>query len=79
VPSGNASINAAVVHVSSTSLPFGGLGPSGIGSGHGRYGFDEFTHSRGMYQQVLPGAAGLLRPPYTPARRKLADFLLRWM
>jgi hypothetical protein len=32
-----------------------------------------------MYQQVLPGAAGLLRPPYTPARRKLADFLLRWM
>ena len=78
VPSGNASINAAVVHVSSTSLPFGGLGPSGIGSGHGRYGFDEFTHSRGMYQQVLPGAAGLLRPPYTPARRKLADFLLRW-
>ena len=79
VPSGHASINQSVVHAGSTALPFGGLGPSGIGSGHGRFGFDEFTHPRGLYQQHLTGADRLLRPPYTPSKRRLTDFLLRWL
>ncbi|MGB1122437.1 MAG: aldehyde dehydrogenase family protein, partial [Flavobacteriales bacterium] len=56
IQSGGASINNCVIHVSSNHLPFGGLGNSGIGSGHGEYGFTEFTHLRGVYEQRFDGA-----------------------
>lgn len=76
--SGGVSINNSVVHVSSTSLPFGGLGNSGVGVGHGEFGFREFTHFRGMYQQLIPGAAELLTPPYRDFKRRIIAFVLRW-
>lgn len=79
VPSGGVSINNSVVHVSSTSLPFGGLGPSGIGSGHGEYGFREFTHMRGVYEQRFSGAIAWLMPPYTPFKSRLINVFLRWL
>lgn len=77
--SGGAAINQSVVHVGHHSLPFGGKGNSGIGVGHGLYGFREFTHERGMFQQVLPSAADALTPPYSPWKRKLINFVLRWI
>ncbi len=79
IQSGGASINNSVVHVSSNHLPFGGLGNSGIGSGHGEHGFKEFTHLRGVYEQRMKGAASLLMPPYTPRKTKVIDRLLRWL
>ena len=79
IQSGGVSINNSVVHVSSTSLPFGGVGNSGIGSGHGEFGFREFTHFRGMYQQVIPGAAEILTPPYNNTKRKLIHWVMRWL
>lgn len=79
IQSGGASINNCVIHVSSNHLPFGGLGNSGIGSGHGEYGFTEFTHLRGVYEQRFDGAGALLMPPYTPWKTKLVDRLLRWL
>ena len=77
--SGGASINNCVIHVSSNHLPFGGLGNSGIGSGHGEHGFKEFTHFRGVYEQRFDGAGAWLMPPYTPWKTKLIDRLLRWL
>jgi aldehyde dehydrogenase (NAD+) len=77
--SGGVSINNSVVHVSSTSLPFGGLGNSGVGVGHGEWGFREFTHYRGVYQQLIPGASELLTPPYTDFKRRLIRAVLRWL
>ncbi|KZT02538.1 NAD-dependent aldehyde dehydrogenase [Laetiporus sulphureus 93-53] len=44
--SGGASVNEVVVHFATHGLPFGGIGPSGYGYGHGKYGFDTFTHLR---------------------------------
>ncbi|MBV42645.1 MAG: aldehyde dehydrogenase family protein [Crocinitomicaceae bacterium] len=79
IQSGGASINNSVIHVSSNQLPFGGHGNSGIGSGHGEYGFREFTHMRGVYEQRVDGAASLLMPPYTPWKTKVIDRLLRWL
>lgn len=79
VQSGGASINNCVIHVSSNHLPFGGLGNSGIGSGHGEHGFREFTHYRGVYEQHFDGAGALLMPPYTQWKTKLVDRLLRWL
>ena len=79
IQSGGACINNCVIHVSSNHLPFGGLGNSGIGSGHGKYGFAEFTHMRGVYEQRFDGAGALLMPPYTAWKTKLIDRLLRWL
>ena len=77
--SGGAAINQSVVHVGHRALPFGGHGNSGIGAGHGHYGFLEFTHQRGVYQQILPSAAEALAPPYTEWKRKLIRAVLRWL
>lgn len=77
--SGGVAINQSVVHVGHRALPFGGLGNSGIGVGHGEYGFREFTHERGVYQQLLPSAAEALAPPYTDFKRRLIRAVLRWL
>lgn len=49
LPSGGACENDVVVHVASTRLPFGGVGPSGTGSYHGRAGFEAFSHRKSVY------------------------------
>lgn len=46
LPSGGVCVNDAVVHLASPRVPFGGVGESGMGSCHGRAGFDTFTHYR---------------------------------
>jgi len=79
IPSGGVSINNSVIHVSSTDLPFGGLGSSGIGSSNGVYGFREFTHYRGMYAQRWAGFGPALMPPYTQRKSRLIDIVLRWL
>jgi len=46
LPSGGVCVNDAVVHLASSHVPFGGVGESGMGSCHGKAGFDTFTHYR---------------------------------
>merc|ERR1719399_48213 len=46
--SGGVGINIALEHVSYPSLPFGGVGESGMGAYHGKWGFDEFSHKRSV-------------------------------
>jgi aldehyde dehydrogenase (NAD+) len=48
IPSGGGCINDTVVHLSVPRLPFGGVGESGMGSYHGKAGFDAFTHYRSV-------------------------------
>jgi coniferyl-aldehyde dehydrogenase len=67
--SGGASINETLMHVVVENLPFGGIGPSGMGAYHGEYGFQTFSHRKGVFLQSRYNAASLLRPPY----RKVAD------
>lgn len=45
---GGGSINDAVMHIANSNLPFGGVGNSGIGSYHGKAGFDAFSHSKSI-------------------------------
>ena len=79
VPSGGVSINNSIIHVTSTNLPFGGLGSSGVGSGNGEFGFREFTHFRGVYEQRWAGVGGLLMPPYTRSKSRLINAVLKWL
>lgn len=69
--SGGVSINDTLFHIAQSGLPFGGVGPSGIGHYHGPYGFDAFSKLKPIFRQARWHSMGLLNPPY----RKLADFL----
>jgi aldehyde dehydrogenase (NAD+) len=52
VPFGGGCINDTLMHVGTSRLPFGGVGPSGIGSYHGEYGFKAFSHSKSILKQT---------------------------
>ncbi len=48
--SGDAEINSTLIHVGSHFLPFGGVGPSGMGKYHGKFSFENFSHTRSVVQ-----------------------------
>lgn len=51
--SGNVTVNGVMTHYAVDSLPFGGVGASGIGAYHGREGFEAMTHARGVFREPL--------------------------
>lgn len=65
VSSGGAVINHVGMHVLSPQLPFGGVGDSGMGSYHGRTGFETFSHSKSVLAKPLRPDLKLVYPPYT--------------
>ena len=73
--SGGVTVNDVIFHVAQEELPFGGVGPSGMGSYHGHDGFREFSHRKSIYTQLKNdiGPLAQLRPPYGPAIRKYLD------
>ncbi len=75
--SGTVSVNETVLHAAVESLPFGGIGASGLGAYHGRAGFDAFTHRRPVFIQSRLSPTRLLSPPYGPRADRLLRFLLR--
>jgi len=64
--SGGMCVNDALVHASVPSLPFGGVGESGMGAYHGQKNFDTFTHHKSYMwkNQQLEGANSIRYPPY---------------
>jgi coniferyl-aldehyde dehydrogenase len=68
--SGGVTVNDVVFHVSMEDLPFGGIGPSGMGAYHGRDGFTEFSHRKSVYRQIRAELLAMMRPPYGTAFRK---------
>jgi len=70
--SGGVTVNDVIFHVSMEDLPFGGVGPSGMGSYHGQDGFRTFSHAKAIYRQPRIDVAKLagLKPPYGAALRR---------
>jgi aldehyde dehydrogenase (NAD+) len=68
---GGTSINTTVIHVANPHLPFGGVGPSGLGSYHGIFGFKTFSHERAVLRQGWPDMLKDGYPPYTEKTSKL--------
>ena len=70
---GGVTVNDVIMHVAQEELPFGGVGPSGMGSYHGHDGFREFSHRKAIYTQIKKdiGPLKALRPPYGPSFRRL--------
>jgi coniferyl-aldehyde dehydrogenase len=75
--SGGVTINDCVFHLGQHNLPFGGVGPSGMGHYHGFDGFATFSKKRGVMVQPRWSATALLRAPYHARARALIDALLR--
>jgi aldehyde dehydrogenase (NAD+) len=78
---GGTAINHTMIHFYETDLPFGGVGPSGMGRSHGFAGFEAFSNARGVLRQWAPfSAIELLFPPYGGKLQKwLIDFTVRWL
>lgn len=68
--SGGVTVNDVIFHVAQEDLPFGGVGPSGMGAYHGKDGFYEFSHKKAIYTQTGSEMLAMMRPPYTDAFRK---------
>jgi len=64
--SGGVTLNDVLFHIGVDDLPFGGTGPSGMGSYHGIEGFRTFSHAKSVFQQGWVDLAKLggMRPPY---------------
>jgi len=69
--SGGVTVNDVIFHVAQEDLPFGGVGPSGMGHYHGYDGFREMSHQKSVYKQLKnEKVLGMLRPPYGETFRK---------
>ncbi|GIX20188.1 coniferyl aldehyde dehydrogenase [Erythrobacter cryptus] len=77
--SGGVTTNDVIFHVSMEDLPFGGVGPSGMGSYHAIEGFREFSHARAVYHQPKIDVAKLggLKPPYGKATAAAAARMMK--
>ena len=72
---GGVSVNETVMHIAQQDLPFGGIGPSGMGHYHGREGFLTFSKQKPVLFQARLSSLKLMRPPY----RRIAAALLRFL
>jgi coniferyl-aldehyde dehydrogenase len=73
--SGNVTINDTVLHYAQDDLPFGGVGPSGMGAYHGIEGFKSLSHAKGVFEQSRWNMTGALRPPFG----RVSDFVTRFL
>ncbi|KAF9946818.1 aldehyde dehydrogenase 3, member A2, partial [Modicella reniformis] len=78
--SGGILVNDTLMHVIEGSLPFGGIGPSGMGNYHGKHSFNAFTHERATMLKtlnpIIETALHVRYAPYTSGKMKLAKMVL---
>jgi len=75
--SGGVTINDVIFHVTQDDLPFGGVGPSGMGAYHGHRGFIEFSHEKAIYRQIPSELLAMMRPPYGATFKKQVNARLK--
>jgi len=73
--SGGVCVNSTFEHIMNKNLPFGGVGESGMGAYHGKFGFDEFSHKRStFYADTFVNRGAVLAPPF---KDSLYDLLVK--
>ncbi len=76
---GSTCVNEGFLHFVNPSLPFGGKGESGIGRGHGRWSFREFSNERAVLRRTYGSAfMSTLYPPYDRLTSRITDWILRF-
>jgi aldehyde dehydrogenase (NAD+) len=71
---GGGGVNQVNIHLFIESMPFGGVGPAGMGHYYGKAGFDMVTHAKSML--ISPPDVAIEHPPYTAAKN--ADLKVRF-
>ncbi len=71
IPSGGAVINHTMMHCLVPQLPFGGVGASGMGDYHGRWGFETFSHRRAVLAKTASPDPRLIYPPHSAWAMKI--------
>ena len=71
IPSGGAVVNHVAMHCLVPQLPFGGVGASGMGAYHGRWGFETMSHRRAVLSKSTRPDPALVYPPYTDRAVKI--------
>ena len=74
---GGVTVNDTLFHIAQDDLPFGGVGPSGMGVYHGKAGFETFSKLKPIFHQAGLNGAGLLKPPYGKRFESMLKLLLR--
>jgi aldehyde dehydrogenase (NAD+) len=69
--SGGACVNTTVMHVAVPELPFGGVGPSGMGAYHGKASFDVFSHRKSVLTRPARPDPKIAYPPYTRLKERI--------
>jgi len=71
---GGVSVNHTIMHLSNSALPFGGVGESGMGSYHGKWGFDAFSHMKPVLKKPTWIDPPITYPPFSAWKQKLLSF-----
>jgi aldehyde dehydrogenase (NAD+) len=74
--SGGACVNATLWHLANSNLPFGGVGPSGMGAYHGRDSFETFSHRKSVVTKSTRLDPKIAYPPYTRLKTQILKRLL---
>ena len=69
-------MNETLMHIAQDGLPFGGVGPSGMGHYHGRFGFDTMSKLKPVFRQSRINGMGLFAPPYGAFFSRMIKFML---
>ena len=73
--SGALVFNDCVIHHTNPNLPFGGINNSGLGSYHGKYGFDSFSHEKAILKSSAWSPFKLMLPPYTKRKHSFVNMI----
>ena len=74
---GGGCVNDCIIHLATSEMGFGGVGESGMGSYHGKTGFDAFSHLKSIVDKKTWLDLPMRYQPYLPKYRKLLDFFLK--
>ena len=74
---GGGCINDTLIHLATSEMPFGGFGESGMGSYHGKTGFDTFTHYKSIVDKKTWIDLTIRYRPYHNWKRKLLCLFLK--
>jgi len=73
---GGGAVNDSLMHLTSSQLPFGGVGFSGIGQYHGKFGFDQFSHFKSILHKAFYLEPKIKYAPYSKRKLKLIKWLI---
>lgn len=76
VSSGGMVVNDTVMHFVNPGLPFGGVGESGMGSYHGKFSFDAFSHKKAVLYRTSLGDFPARYPPFTTKKQNFLRCVL---